>query len=101
MPRVRQKKPTYLAKDFQKAVKARLALLGLKQKDLAEALGVQDGTVSYMLQKPESIQVARLREMIRILELEPETVLRLYGYPEKAVREAAKSQAGFPDNQFS
>lgn len=87
MPRIRQKADTYRNEDFRRDVLARLALLGIQQHDLAEHLGVCDGTVSIMLRNPEKIQVKRLRKMIDFLGLEPTSILRLCGYEPKQIKE--------------
>ena len=86
MPRIRQKADTYRNEDFRRDVLARLALLGIQQHDLAEHLGVCDGTISVMLHNPEKIQVERLRKMISFLGLEPECILRFTGYSQKEIK---------------
>ena len=87
MPRIRQKANDYRNEDFRREVLARLALLGIQQHDLAEHLGVCDGTVSVMLHNPEKIQVERLRKMIAFLGLEPASILRLCGYEPKQIKD--------------
>ena len=59
MPRIRQRADVYRNEDFRRDVLARLALLGIQQHDLAEHLGVCDGTISVMLKNPEKIQERR------------------------------------------
>lgn len=86
MPRIRQKADVYRNEDFRRDVLARLAKLGIQQHDLAEHLGVCDGTVSVMLHNPEKIQVERLRKMIAFLGLEPGCVLRFAGYSQKDIK---------------
>ena len=87
MPRIRQKADTYRNEDFRLEVLSRLALLGIQQHDLAEHLGVCDGTISVMLHNPEKIQVERLRKMIAFLGLEPGCILRFIGYSAKEIKE--------------
>lgn len=86
MPRIRQKAETYRNEDFRRDVLARLALLGIQQHDLAEHLGVCDGTISVMLKNPEKIQVERLRKMIAFLGLEPASILRFAGFSAKDIK---------------
>lgn len=86
MPRIRQKENAYRNEDFRRVMKANLALLGLQQKDLANRLAVSDATVSGMMKHPENIPVDRMRVIIEYLQLEPATVLRLYGYKEKDIQ---------------
>lgn len=82
MPRIRQNADIYHNEGFRREVLVRLAYLGIQQRDLAEHLGVCDGTVSVMLKNPEKIQVERLRKMIDYLQLEPHAILRFMGYRE-------------------
>ena len=86
MPRIRQKADVYRNEDFRRDVLARLAKLGIQQHDLAEHLGVCDGTISVMLHNPEKIQVERLRKMIAFLGLEPGCILRFAGFSAKDVK---------------
>lgn len=85
MPRIRQKADVYHNEDFRREVLVRLAYMGIQQHDLAEFLGVCDGTVSVMLRNPEKIQVDRLRKMIDYLQLEPDAILRFMGYRGKDI----------------
>ena len=87
MPRIRQKADVYRNEDFRRDVLVQLAQMGIHQRDLAEQLGVCDATISVMLRQPEKIQVDRLRKLISLLKLPPETALRLLGYQTKAIRE--------------
>lgn len=86
MPRIRQKADVYRNEGFRRDVLARLALMGIQQHDLAEHLGVCDGTISVMLRNPEKIQVDRLRKMIAFLGLEPGCILRFTGYSQKEIK---------------
>ena len=86
MPRIRQKENIYRNEDFRRELSARLALLGLQQKDLAQQLGVSEATVSGVMKHPEKIPVDRMRSIIAYLELPPGAVLRLYGYKEKEIQ---------------
>lgn len=87
MPRIRQKAEAYRNEDFRRDVKVQMAYYGLNQKETALKMGIGNSRMSELLQSPEQISVERLRKMISLLKLSPETVLRLLGYPEKAIRE--------------
>lgn len=87
MPRIRQKAEAYRNEDFRRDVKVQMAYYGLNQKETALKMGIGNSRMSELLQSPEQISVERLRKMISLLKLSPETVLRLLGYPEKTIRE--------------
>ena len=87
MPRIRQKAEAYRNEDFRRDVKVQMAYYGLNQKETALKMGIGNSRMSELLHSPEQISVERLRKMISLLKLSPETVLRLLGYPEKAIRE--------------
>ncbi len=86
MPRIRQYDNRYRNEDFARTVKARLVMMGLEQKDLAEYLGVTGPAVTYMLQNPERIQVERLRKIIAYLSLDSMAVLKFFGCKEQDVK---------------
>lgn len=92
MPRIRQKADTYRNEDFRRDVLVRLAYLGINQHDLAEHLGVCDGTISIMLRQPEKISVERLRKIIAFLDLEPASILRLTGYSQRDIKKAESNE---------
>lgn len=87
MPRIRQKAEVYRNEDFRREALVRMAYFDIRQKDLADYLGVSDSTVSLLLRFPDKMPVERLRKVISLLKLEPEVALRLLGYPEKTIRE--------------
>lgn len=87
MPRIRQKAEAYRNEDFRRDVKVQMAYYGLNQKETALKMGIGNSRMSELLHSPEQISVERLRKMISLLKLSPETVLRLLGYPEKTIRE--------------
>lgn len=87
MPRIRQLSSEYRAKDFRLAVKGRLAINGLTQKDLAGKLAISEAQVSTLLHNPDGLTAERLRETIEYLRLPPGDVLRFLGYSEKQIKE--------------
>ena len=91
MPRIRQKAEVYRNEDFRRDVLSRLAYLGLKQHDLAEHLGMCDGSVSIMLRQPDKITIDLLRKIIDFLGLEPASILRLTGFSEKNIKKECES----------
>lgn len=93
MPRIRQKADVYRNEDFRRDVLARLAQMGIHQRDLAEHLGVCDGTISIMLRQPEKISVDRLRKIISFLDLEPASILRFTGYNQRDIKKEENRNA--------
>lgn len=70
-------------KDFQKEVKHRRVELDITQKDLGEQVGVSAPSMSELLSDPDKLSVGRLRRLVRVLDLDPVTVLRLLGFDTK------------------
>ena len=70
-------------RDFQKEVKHRRVELDITQKDLGEQVGVSAPSMSELLSDPDKISVGRLRRLVRVLNLDPGTVLRLLGFDTK------------------
>lgn len=66
--------------EFQKEVKHRRIDLDMSQKDLGEQIGVSAPSMCELLADPDKLSVARLRKIIRALDMSPETVLRLLGF---------------------
>lgn len=70
-------------KDFQKEVKHRRVELDMTQKDLGEQVGVSAPSMSELLADPDKLSVGRLRRLVRALDMDPVTVLRLLGFDPK------------------
>ena len=87
MPRIRQKADVYRNEDFRRDVKVQMAYYGLSQKETAQQIGIGNSRMSELLHSPEQISVERLRKMIALLKLSPESVLRLLGYQTKDIRD--------------
>lgn len=85
MPRIRQYEDKYMNEDFVREVRARTGYFNMKQYDLAEAIGICQGSVSNYLRDPERIGIKELRSLVKVLKLSPETVLRFLGYSTKEI----------------
>ena len=69
--------------EFQKEVKHRRVELDMTQKDLGDLLGVSAPSMSELLSDPDKFSVGRLRRLVRTLDMDPVTVLRLLGFDPK------------------
>ena len=67
--------PTEADRRFRAALRARLAELGWKQKDLAERLNVPAPRVSELLNGDHSLLLSRMCEIAEAVELEPHEML--------------------------
>lgn len=73
-------------KDFQLEVKLQRVRFDMSQRELGEAVGISAPLMSELLSDPDKISVARLRSIVRALDMDPATILRLLGFPEKVLR---------------
>lgn len=73
--------------NFRKAVKHQLVEFDMIQRDLGELLGLKGPQTSIQLANPDKIPVGRLREIIRILRLDPMVILALLGYTDKELKQ--------------
>ena len=94
MPRIRQYEESYAMKDFVGEINAQSARYGYKtQASLSRELGCCQGTVSNFLQDPGTIPLSRLRQLVKVLRLDPLVVLKALGYSEKELRSRLREGA--------
>ena len=87
MPRIRQYEERDAMKDFVAEINAQSARFGYKsQESLGNVLGCCQATVCNLLRSPGSIQLSRLRQLVKVLKLDPLVVLKALGYSEKELR---------------
>lgn len=87
MPRLRQNAEKDALKDFVAEINAQRGRFGYKsQKSLGEALGVCQATAGNYIKSPETIPIRKLREMIKILQLDPVVVLKALGYSTREIK---------------
>lgn len=92
--------------DFQLAVKLQRVRFDMSQKELGQAVGISAPQMSELLSDPDKISVARLRSIVRALDMDPVTILRLLGFSDKAIRslgremEAAAPAAPIPLRKY-
>ena len=73
-------------KDFQMEVKLQRVKLDMSQRELGAAVGVSAPLMSELLAEPDKLSIGRLRSIIRTLDMDPVTILRLLGFSEKALK---------------
>lgn len=79
MPRIRQYADKYRREDFEKRCRAQMALLGIKDRELAEVCGMSHTTLWRRIGNPDSMRVEELIRVIGVLQLGAEDVLGLVG----------------------
>lgn len=88
MPRIRQKADEYSMEDFVAEINAQCGRYGYRtQQSLADALGVSQPTAGSYLRHPESIQLGKLRAIVKLLRPDPIVVLKALGYTTKDIRQ--------------
>lgn len=72
-------------KDFQLEVKLQRVKLDMSQKELGEQVGISAPSMCELLADPDKLSVGRLRRIIRALDMDPATILRLVGFDNKTI----------------
>lgn len=84
MPRLRQNEERDSMKDLLAEINAQCGRYGYRtQQSLADALGVSQPTAGSYLRNPESIQMGKLRAIVKLLRPDPIVVLKALGYSSK------------------
>ena len=73
-------------KNFQLEVKLQRVRFDMSQRELSEVVGISAPQMSELLNDPDKLSVARLRSIVRALDMDPLTILGLLGFTEKALR---------------
>lgn len=71
---------------FQMEVKLQRVRLDMSQRDLGSALGISAPMMSELLADPDKLSIARMRSIVRTLNMQPMTILRLLGFSDKELR---------------
>lgn len=79
-------------KEFQMEVKLQRVRFDMSQRELGETLGISSPQMSELLSDPDKLSVARLRSIIRALDMDPLTILRLLGFTDKMLRDFTRDQ---------
>lgn len=72
--------------DFQTEVRVHRARLDMSQRELSDQVGISAPFMSELLADPDKLSVARLRAIIRALDMDPLPILRLLGFPDKILQ---------------
>lgn len=80
-------------KDFQKEVKLQRVKLDMSQRELGEQVGVSAPSMCELLADPDKISVARLRKIIRALDIDAAVILRLLGFDNRTVAQLEGSSS--------
>lgn len=86
MPKMKEDPEVAAREGLLRAVRIALADRDMNYKELGEAMGLEKSAVSRMVASPDDIKIRRLRSVIRILQLDPEAVLRFLGYSSKQIQ---------------
>ena len=81
-------------KDFQMEVKLQRVRLDMTQKELGLQIGVVPSAMSELLANPDKLSVARLRGIVKALDMDPATILRLLGFDNKIISRLSDATAG-------
>lgn len=71
--------------DFLMEVRIQRAKLDMSQKELGVQVGVSAPSMCELLADPDKISVARLRRIIRALDIDAAVILRLLGFDNRTV----------------
>lgn len=80
-------------KDFQLEVKLQRVRLDMSQRELGDQVGISAPLMSELLSDPDKLSVARLRSIIRALDMDPMTILRLLGFDNKQISQIGERAA--------
>ena len=85
MPRIHQRQEEYARKDFQKAIGMAQVEAELTQKKmLAEVTGIPYATLWRRLNSPEEFTLGEIRQLVRVIPVNPAALLAFIGYGRKA-----------------
>lgn len=94
MPRIRQNEEIYAMNDLVGEIRAQSARFGYRsQTALSKQLECAQSTVSELLRDPRVVPLSRLRQLVKVLKLDPVIVMKALGYTEKELRARFKEGA--------
>ena len=93
MPKIAAKEPVYAKEQFLRHVESRAAWFGLSNADqLGPRVALTGATVRQYRKNPEKMQVKTLQAYIKLLKLNPLTVLRYLGFTQKEINKALRGE---------
>lgn len=87
MPKMKTDPDVAAQKEFQRAIRVALAGMEMRQKELAEEVGVESSWMSRLLAEPGGLSANRLRKIVRVLRLDPGVILRFLGYNDREINQ--------------
>lgn len=72
---------------FQLEVKLQRVRFDMTQGELADQAAMDRSVLSRFLADPDRLRVEQLRNIIRVLDIEPEIILALLGYSQKEIKD--------------
>lgn len=86
MPRIRQLSQHYANEDFTKTLRVGMLYCGYGSfKEVAKAVPMDPRTLYRKVNEPEKFTIAELRELRKVLNLEPDILLALLGFSSKEI----------------
>lgn len=86
MPRIRQLSQHYANEDFTKALRVGMLYCSYGSfKEVAKAVPMDPRTLYRKVNEPEKFTIAELRELRKVLNLEPDILLTLLGFSSKEI----------------
>lgn len=79
MPRIKQYADKYAMRDLASHIKGRAKENGTTQQELGAALGLSQQSVSRLFRKPETMTIAVLRKLCKVVEVDPAVILNAVG----------------------
>lgn len=93
-PRITPEMAVDAAKEaFRLEVKLQRVRFDMTQGELADLAETDRSVMSRLLANPDKLAVGRLRAIIKALDLDPLTILRLLGYTDKDIRKLHEGAA--------
>ena len=72
--------------DFQMEVKLQRVKFDMSQRELGQTLRISAPMMSELLADPDKITVARLRDIVHALDMDPVVILHLLGFSDRVIR---------------
>lgn len=83
MPRIKQLADKYAMADWCAHLAGRMKMDGVTQAKLGDALGVSQQAVSKMLKRPDELSIRELRNVCKIVNIDPAALLKAVGLQNK------------------
>ena len=99
MPRIKQLSDKYANEDFVKALRVGMLHCGYRSfKEVAKAIPTDPRTLYRKVKEPEKFTIADLRELRKVLNLEPDVLLAFIGFSSKEITRFRKQSTSHEAN---